>query len=63
MGMSVDLKVGESVIASAEIAGQPCEIRVTLSKKRGGGSAGARLLITAPPTVTLTPPNKQKLAI
>lgn len=63
MGMSVDLKVGESVIASAEIAGKPCEIRVTLSKKRGGGSAGARLLITAPPAVVLTPPNKQKPAI
>jgi hypothetical protein len=61
MAMAVDLRVGESVIAQVESAGKQCEILVTLGKKRGGGGTVARLLITAPQTVVLIPPNKQNL--
>lgn len=57
MGMKVDLKVGESVIVTATDGEK---IHIALEKNRSGGLAATRLSITAPLTVKLTPPNKQK---
>jgi len=57
MGMSCDLKVGEAVVATVPPSSEGCEIHIALGKKRGG--SGARIVVTAPHSVKLTPPNKQ----
>lgn len=49
------MKVGESVIATA--GDGEVLLTVTVEKKTG---AGVRLVVTAPPSVKLTPPNKQQ---
>lgn len=47
------MKVGETVIATAG----DVVVTVKVEKKTG---AGVRLVVTAPPSVKLTPPNKQQ---
>lgn len=54
MGMCIDMKVGESVLATARHG--DFYVKVTVEKKSGGG---VRLVVTAPPSVVLVPPNKQ----
>jgi phage gp45-like len=53
MGMLVDLKAGETVIARR--GGD--EVRITMREKLG--NTKARIEIDAPDTVELVPPNRQ----
>lgn len=56
MGMFVDLKQGESVIAFRR-GYETCRMKITLLKKLGNTTA--RFEICADPQIVLIPPNKQ----
>lgn len=57
MGMCIDVKEGESVILRDRAGGAQFSATVRVEKKNG---RGVRLVITAIPSVSIVPPNKQK---
>lgn len=56
MGMCIDMKEGESVIIQDRETGL---FKAVLRVERKNGR-GVRLVVTAPPTVEIIPPNKQQ---
>lgn len=57
MGMCIDMKEGESVILMDRASGEQFHAVVRIERKNG---RGVRVVITAIPSVTIIPPNKQK---
>ena len=57
MGMSVDLRTGESLVAFKK-GDELFKIRITMEKKLG--NSVARLTFEADKEIVLIPPNKQK---